>query len=114
MFTAEDIKKSYGSDSNSRILPGIKDVVSVKIDGELIEELKQLLLMDLNDSYASFPESYRNEIVSFSVSANLRTTNCILLAGARETRTVCVCTIHENCKLIQDSIDLSKLTGGQI
>lgn len=111
--TAEKIKEFYESDLNSKILPGIKDVVSENIDGERTKVQKRLLLLDLNGLYASFKETYPDENVSFSVFAKLRLKHCIL-AGARGTHTVCVCTIHENCKLMLDPINLSKLTDGRI
>lgn len=101
------------SDLNSRILPGIKDCVSMKVDGQRKKVQKRLLLLNSYDLYATFNESHPDENVIFSMFAKLRPKNCIL-AGARGTHAVCVYTIHEtpnwhlnNCNDCPDIVDFA-------
>lgn len=50
-------------------------------------------------------------MLSFGKFVELRPQNCIL-AGSKETHSVCVCTIHQNCLLLVDALNLKKMTGG--
>lgn len=107
--TVTKINDFYNSEENSKIMPGMKDVVSVKTDNgkELIQ--KRLLLSDLRGLYTIFTENNPDCPLSFSKFALLRPKHCIL-AGANGTHSVCVCTIHQNCQLMIDSINLKNLT----
>lgn len=107
--TLEKVHGFYTSDMNSRIMPASKDVVSVKIDGERTLKQKRLLLMGLKELYTVFKQSHPEHIICFSAFAKLRPKNCIL-PGACGTHSVCVCTIHQNPKLMLDAIDIQKLT----
>lgn len=90
-------------------MPGVKDVVSVKNDNGRSLIQKRLLLLNLKGLHTTFTETHPEFPVSFSKFAQLRPKHCIL-AGASGTHSVCVCTIHENCKLLLDSINIAKLT----
>jgi len=96
---------------NSRIMPGMKDVISVKTNGERRLEQKRLLLLNLKELYALFKETYPDCKISFSAFAKLRPKQCVL-PGAPGTQysSVCVCTIHQNVKLMLDAINIQKLT----
>lgn len=107
--TVDKVIEFYNSDINSRIMSGKKDTISLIIDGKPTMVQKRLLLFNLKELHASFKESNPKYGVSFSVFAKLRPRNCIL-AGAPGTHSVCVCTIHENVKLMIDAIDIQKLT----
>lgn len=67
--------------------------------------------MDLKELHTLFKKSYPDHPISFSVFAKLRPQYCVL-AGARGTHSVCVCTIHQNCKLMLDAINIKSLTEG--
>jgi len=82
-------------------MPGMKDVVSVKTNGERRLVQKRLLLLNLKKLYALFKETYLDCKISFSVFAKLRPKQCVL-PGALGTYSVCVCTIHQNVKLMLD------------
>lgn len=103
------VTEFYDDDQNSRIMPGIKDVQSIVLSGNRTLVQKRLLFMGLKELYALYKEKNTNDKVGFSTFAKLRPKNCIL-PGANGTHSVCVCTIHENCKLILDAIDIKKLT----
>lgn len=96
-------------ESNSRIMASVKDCKSVKGDDGRILIQKRLLLLDLKGLYELYVQTYKAAAVSFSKFAQLRPKYCIL-AGASGTHCVCVCTIHENCKLMLDAVDVEKIT----
>ena len=99
----------YEDDTNSRIMPGKKDVISVKsLEGRCLMQ-KRLMLMDLKTLYITYKENHADSTVSFSKFAQLRPKHCVL-PGASGTHCVCVCTIHKNCELLLDAINIKKLT----
>jgi hypothetical protein len=56
--------------------------------------------------YSHFKNSHP---VEFSKFASLRPRNCIM-AGASGTHSVCVCTVHQNVKLMLEACKISELT----
>lgn len=103
------VKNFYESDENSRMMSGKKDVISVKIDGKRTSLQKRLLLYDLKSLHILFQKDFPKIEIGFSTFAKLRPKNCII-AGASGTHNVCVCTIHENCKLMLDAINIEDKT----
>ena len=100
----------YESDNCSRMMPGMKDFISVRqVDGSRVHIQKRLVLSNLRELYQSFKEKYPGEKIGFSKFAQLRSKHCIL-AGASGTHSVCVYTIHQNEKLMLLSLKLSTLT----
>lgn len=99
----------YNSDEYSRLMPGQKDYVSVKIDGVRNQIQKRLLLLNLKELHCAFKNINPEIKCSFSKFAYLRPKQCIL-AGARGTHSVCVCAIHENVKLLIDGVNLHRLS----
>lgn len=99
----------YNSDEYSRLMPGQKDYVSVKIDGVRNQIQKRLLLLNLKELHCAFKNINSEIKCSFSKCAYLRPKQCIL-AGARGTHSVCVCAIHENVKLLIDGVNLHRLS----
>ena len=65
------------------------------------------MLMDLKR--LTYKENHADSTVSFSKFVQLRPKHCVL-PGASGTHCVCVCTIHKNCKLLLDAIDINTLT----
>ena len=108
--TVDAIKAFYLSEDISRIMPGKKDFCSI-IDNERgrIHLQKHLLLCNLKEAYQTFKE--RNPLlkVGFSKFAELRPKQCVI-AGATGTHSVCVCSMHQNAKLMFVGADLAKLT----
>ena len=89
----------YESDDISRVMPGKKDFVSVKKEGKRQHIQKRLVLSNLREVYREFKERFPDHKIGFSKFAELRPKHCVL-AGARGTHSVCVCTIHQNVKLM--------------
>ncbi|GBN58021.1 hypothetical protein AVEN_226241-1 [Araneus ventricosus] len=92
----ELVKKFHQLDEQSRILPGMKDVVSI---GKKVYKRKRLILCNLSELYSSFKLEYPNLKIGLSKFCSLRPKWCVL-AGASGTHLVCVCTIHQNVILL--------------
>lgn len=97
------VENFYNNDFNSRQMSGIKDVISVKYNGERTLMQKRLLMSDLKSLHTKYKEDNPDHKVSFTKFCQLRPRYCIL-AGASGSHTVCVCTIHQNCKLMLEAI----------
>jgi len=100
--TEAAVKAFYEDDDVSRICPGKKDYVSVKVNGKKEHIQKRLILCNLNELYASFKEKTSLKI-GFSKFCSLRPKWCVTV-GASGSHTVCVCTLHQNTKLMLSSV----------
>ena len=90
----------YQSDENSRVMPGRKDFVSVREEGgRRLHVQKRLVLSNLKEVYCEFKAKFPSKKIGFSRFAEVRPKQCVL-AGAGGTHCVCVCTIHQNVKLM--------------
>ena len=106
--TADLVCVFYESDDVSRIMPGKKDFVSVKQGEQHVHIQKRLVLSNLREVYQLFKDEFPTETVGFSKFADFQPKHCIL-AGASGTHSVCVCTIHQNVKLMMLGVKLSEL-----
>ena len=87
-----DVAAFYESDEVSRMCPGTKDTVRVRLpSGKKGKMQKRLVLANLKELYSSFKETHPNSKVGFSTFASLRPPYCVL-AGSPGTHSVCVCT----------------------
>jgi hypothetical protein len=90
----------YECDEVSRVCPGKKDTVSVRLtSGEKEKKQKRLVLANLKELYADFKKCHPNIKIGFSSFAALRPPWCVL-AGSSGTHSVCVCVYHQNPKLM--------------
>jgi len=110
--TENIIIQFYKSEEISRIMPGKKDYKSVWKGGVKVLEQKHLILCNLKEAYKLFKTKHPSIKVGFSKFAELRPCECIL-AGKPGTHTVCVCTIHQNIKLMIVGSGLSCCTEGE-
>lgn len=101
--TKKVVEIFFEEDEISRAMPGQKDFVSVKKDGKRQVIQKRLLMMTLRETYKCFKNQYKDVKIGFSAFANLRPKQCKLLTNIG-THNVCVCTTHENIKLILHSL----------
>ena len=106
--TVDIVRSFYESDDISRVMPGKKDFVSVKKEGKRLHVQKRLVLSNLREVYCEFKEKFPDQKIGFSKFAEIRPKHCIL-AGASGTHSVCVCTIHQNVKLMMFEMRLSDL-----
>jgi hypothetical protein len=94
------ISEFYQQDDVRRVCPGKKDYKSIKTaDGSRSQQQKRLLLGNLKELYQKWKNENSLTKVGFSTFAALRPQWCIL-AGAHGTHSVCVCTHHQNPKLM--------------
>ncbi|XP_065665336.1 uncharacterized protein LOC136086777 [Hydra vulgaris] len=94
----------YCSDENSRLISGKKDFVSIARRSHM---QKRLILSNLKELYAKFKTCYPDIKTCFSNFCSHRPKWCITV-GASGTHTVCVCTYHQNVKLMINAVELSK------
>lgn len=106
--TQDLVVNFYENDENSRMMPGKKDCVSVRTSQGRVTMQKRLVLTNLRELFRLFKERHPEIKVGFSKFAELRPPYCVL-AGASGTHSVCVCTIHQNVKLLIESIKLCDL-----
>ena len=98
------VKDFFQSDEYTRLLPGAKDYKSVKeLDGQRVHKQKRLILMNLNELYENYKTKYPDDKVGLSKFCMLRPKECITV-GCRGTHSVCVCTIHQNVKLMLSAL----------
>jgi hypothetical protein len=101
--TVTKVIEFYNSPDVSRVLPGMKDYVSVKgADGTREKKQKSLILCNLKEAHEKFKELHP-KLVGFSKFAELRPKECVL-PGASGTHSVCVCDKHQNVKLMMAAI----------
>lgn len=106
------VKCFYLREDISRIMPGKKDFISIKLnDGKRTHIQKQLLMCNIDELYQKFKEEYPGVQVGLTKFFTLRPKECIL-AGDPGTHMVCVCTYHQNVKLMLSGGDIAKLTAG--
>ena len=103
------VQAFYKLDEVSRIMPGKKDFVSIRKDNQHAHVQKRLMLGNLKELYQEFKEKHPTDKIGFSKFADLRPKHCIL-AGASGTHTVCVCTIHQNVKLMMIGGKIAELS----
>lgn len=97
----------YEDDLNSRLCPGKKDCVSVKVDNDVkIQKQKRLILLPLNELFTLFKQTYPNVKIGRSMFCVLRPKWCVL-PGSSGTHSVCVCKYHQNVKLIIEGAKLN-------
>ena len=97
----ELVENFYCDDEYSRQMPGKKDYVSISRN---VHMQKRLILCNLSELFACFKEKYPRVKIHSSKFYSLRPKWC-LTVGASGAHTVCVCTIHQNVKLMVDAID---------
>ena len=102
--TVNSVLEFYQNDEYSRQLPGKKDCVSI---GKNVHVSKRLILCNLKELYTAFKDKHPDLKISFSKFASLRPKWCITV-GPKGTHSVCVCTAHQNVKLLLSSVNLSK------
>ena len=92
-------KLFYENDEYSRLMPGAKDYVSVARN---VHQQKRLLLCNLKELYQSYKEKFSQHKIGLSKFCELRPKWCIPISSSG-THSVCVCTVHQNTKLIADA-----------
>ncbi len=97
--TQDKVVSFYEDDDVSRVCPGMRDSVPVKIDGVKVRKTKRLLLANLKELHANYKALNPEYPVGLSKFCDLRPKWCVT-ADARGIHNVCVCEIHQNLKLM--------------
>ena len=105
--TLSQIKEFYLDSKNSKILPGIKDVVSVKTPDGRVKERKQLLLSSISEAHEQFVAE-TGSTISLETFRRHRPKN-VVLVGTSGTHTICCCVLCENPKLLITTSILGKI-----
>src|SRR5688572_21800957 len=93
-------------------MPGRKDYVSVTVAGKRLHVFYHPQVMcTVKEAFQLFKEKNPDLKIEFSKFAKLRPKKCIL-AGGGGTHPVCVCTIHQNTKLMFIGAKLPTVTDG--
>lgn len=100
----EEVKAFYEDDEFSRLMPGIKDKVSVARN---IYRQKRLLLCNLEELYSTFKEKNPNAKIGLSKFCELRPKWCVTV-DQKGVHSVCVCVIHQNPALLIAPMKLDK------
>ena len=82
-------------------MPGKKDYVSISKN---VHQQKRLLLSNLKELFISFKQKHEDIKIGYSKFCSLRPKWCIL-PGANGTHSVCVCTYHQNTKLLVEAMN---------
>ena len=90
----------YENDEFSRLMPGKKDYVSI---GRNVHKQKRLILSNIKELFCAFRKKYPTHNIGYSKFCSLRPKWCIL-PGASGTHSVCVCTYHQNTKLLIEAL----------
>ena len=94
------VEEYYVRDDVSSVMPGIKDVISVRnIDGTKQRLQKRLMLLNLKELYLSFKMDHPDCDIGFTKFSTLRPPNCILV-DSTGAHSICVCSYHQNVKLL--------------
>ncbi|KAK3913425.1 ARL14 effector protein [Frankliniella fusca] len=94
----------------SRELPGKKDTISVIENKRRVLKRKRLVLGTLSQLHKDFLKENTDLKISASKFASLRPKECVL-AGSPGTHVVCVCTYHQNPKLMFRAAGLHNIDG---
>lgn len=98
------VKSYYINDEVSKMLPGRKDYVTIKLpDGTKHQEQKRLLLFNIRTAHEMFKDKHPHISIGCSKFAELRPKQ-VVFAGAPGTLIVCVCMIHANPELMWEAL----------
>ena len=108
--TVISVKTFYEKGDVSRIMPGLKDYISVKQSNGKREHVQKILLLgNLNKLYSLYKKENEHVNIRFTKLTQLRPPHCVL-DGSSGTHSVCMCVHHENVNLMLSAIYLENLT----
>lgn len=104
----------YRSDDISRACPGMREFVKKYDENGTVEKVqRRLVLMNLREAFELFKSENPNDKIGFSKFASLRPPECVLAGSTHGVHTTCVCTYHQNVKLIFDALIKNRLINGK-
>ncbi|KAL5509316.1 hypothetical protein EMCRGX_G004658 [Ephydatia muelleri] len=106
--TVQLVTSFYLSDAISRMMPGKKDCISIRVNGEKEHVQKRLLLSSMREAYQQFQVDHPDVKIGLTKFVELRPKN-VVLAGASGTHNVEILTIPEDTEATYKHI-LAKLS----
>lgn len=106
----------YNDDEVSRVMPGKNDCITIRNGKDKTKVQKRLMMSTLKECYEGYKTKYENvpsKKIGFSKFAMLRPKYCVQ-PGSSGTHSVCVCTIHQNVKLMIFGANLQAVTKGKL
>ena len=94
--TVQLIKSFFKGDEHSHIMPGKKDYLSIRKN---VHKQKHLLLCKLKELFINFKTKNPEIKIGFSRFCTFQPKWCFTVS-ASGTHSVCVCSIHQNLKLL--------------
>ena len=104
--TKKCVVEFYERDDVSRMCPGKKDCVSTRNTDGSKRVQKRLLLAYISEMYANFKAEFPSLKIEFSTFVLLRPKWCMPV-GVAGSHNVCVCTYHQNVKLMLNTVNTS-------
>ncbi|KAK3912458.1 ARL14 effector protein [Frankliniella fusca] len=101
--------KFYLRQDISRELPGKNNFVTVRENGERVRKQKHLLMGNISEVHEEFQKLHPEIKISRSKFAAIRPKECCLASNAG-MHNVCVCSIHENPKLMFNGAHLNQIS----
>ena len=98
-LSAETISLIINFYDRDDVIPGKKDCISCKVDGERKKVQKRLLLCTLREAFFHFKDQHQDIKLGLSKFIEHRPKH-VVLPGSTGTHTVCVCVYHQNPKLM--------------
>lgn len=95
-------------ENESRTMPGKKDFVTIRENGEKTQVQKKMVLCNLCELHTAFKNENPSIDIGKSKFASLRPAHCVL-AGGPGTHSICVCKYHQNFKLLLDGGSLKSM-----
>lgn len=99
----------FREDEISKVMPGMRDCVIYKDDMQKQKVQRRLILFNLKEVYELFKKKHPEEKIGFTKFSTLRPRECVYAMEKYGTPTTCVCTYHQNPKLIIDALQRHKL-----
>jgi hypothetical protein len=95
----ERVVDFYQSDEYSRMCPGKKEYVTIKVHGNKVCKQKRLILINLKELYLEYTKKHVQDKIGFSKFCEIRPKWCLPVT-ASGMHSVCVCEHHQNVKLL--------------
>lgn len=107
-----DIVNKFFEDSDiARVMPGKNDCMAIRINGEKQTFQKRLMLSTLKESYEEFKKRHNDIKIGFTKFTMLKPKHFVQL-GSSGTHSVCVCTIHQNVKIMMANVNFAEISDG--
>lgn len=96
------VKSFYDREDISRMSPGRKDFVNIKLSGKKVQLQKKFLITSIKETYSMYKAEHPNDEIGKSLFYQLRPRHVSL--SSNTPHNVCCCVTHENFLSLLDSL----------